>query len=118
MARTAIPIASIIARVANSITAAGWATADAANDYEWLMVPGDVLLVTNLAASAPTYTIVRPENLYGRGDDYTSGTIAQNSVVAHRFWTVDGWSQADGTVQIDTTSNDLRFVVLRPRPSL
>lgn len=120
MARTAIPIKEVLPRAANGMhPVIGWATNAAANDYEWVWQPGDLLLICNLTASSPTYTVVRPENQYGRGVDYTSPTIGQFAMRLFRPRTSEGWVDlATGKIFIDTASNDLRFAVLRPRPPM
>jgi len=117
MARTSIVIFTVLPRVANALSPAGWTTADAANDYEWVWQPGDELYICNLTASSPTYTVVRPDNQYGRGADYTSPAIGLNEMRVFRPRTSDGWTQTDGKIQIDTTSNDLRFAVIRKQPA-
>lgn len=120
MARTAIPVKEIVPRVATAVNAVSqWATADAANDYEWTWQPGDILVVCNLAASSPTFTVVRPVNQYGRGADYTSPAIGQFGMRLFRPRTADGWvDPTTGKISIDTASDDLRFAVLRPRPPM
>ena len=115
MARQSIGIGSLSRSAWTLVGNSLWATAAAADDYQWQVQIGDILVVTNLAASTPTYTIVRPENRFGRGADFTSGTVGQYVVKVHRFLDLDGWKQsADGMIYVDTTSDDLRFVVIRP----
>jgi hypothetical protein len=121
MARVSIPITEVKPRQANAVNASGtgWAFGQASSDYEWVWQPGDILVICNLAASTPTFTVVRPENRYGRGMDYTSPTIGQFAMRLFRPRTADGWVDAStGKISIDTTSDDLRFAVLRPNPPM
>lgn len=118
MARTQIPIESVSERAVTTKALALWARLDSVNGYEWAAVPGDLLLITNTAATTPTFTVVRPVNAYGRGADYTSPAVAQYAVRAFRVPRLDGWAQSDGTIHIDTASNDLRFCVFRFNPPL
>lgn len=118
MARVAIPILELrpdVGAVADEVT--GWATGAAASGYEWAWQPNDLCLITNITGTTPGFTILRPPNRYGRGADFAATFVIQYTVRLFFPRLADGWV-VGGLIQIDTASNDLRFVVLRPKPTL
>lgn len=118
MARNTIPSTVDPGTDTTLIGGAKWATAGATDDYEWAIEAGDLLFVVNLAATTPTFSIPMTTNSYGRGGTFTSPTIGQNTVYVKRFWRKTGWAQSDGMCWVDTTSDDLRFTIIRFSPAI
>jgi hypothetical protein len=116
VARTAIAVNTLkgSANPANPGADLTLTAIDSANDHEWTLRDGDILLIVNNLGSPQSVTLVATADPHGRTEDATISTGANSFRVVGPLRTL-GWVQSDGTVHLDSTGlSSMNLAVLRP----
>lgn len=88
--------------------------ADSSNNNAFVCTGREVLLVTNVHASAAkTFTVNTQTNSRKRSADITAQSLAAGAfVVLGTFTRKEGWVQADGTIHCTGEDNNIKFAVI------
>jgi hypothetical protein len=118
MARTPIAIASLKGSTGDTQTVPTLTAGDSANGHNWVFQDGDILVVENQHASTTSgsVTVKAVADSGGRTVDSVKATIAAGLVQIFGNLKADGWTQSDGTINVDlaTAAGTLKLYVLRP----
>lgn len=87
---------------------------DTVNGNSFPITGNEILQVWNTdAAGAHTFTVTSVADNMGRTQDIAAYSVPLTSVATIQMSVVSGWRQADGNVYLTSTSNLLKFAVLR-----
>ena len=86
---------------------------DVANGNEYASTGKELVIVKNVGAAPVTVTIGSSADAQNREGDITDYSVAVDGISVLGPFALNGWSQSDGTVEIDGSSVDLEIAVLK-----
>jgi hypothetical protein len=91
-----------------------FANSDNANGMTLSGARKDLLLVKNSHATlARTFSITSSVDERKRTNNVTAYSLAAGEIAVFHFGDLTGWTQSDGTIQLDSSGAEIQFVVLR-----
>lgn len=87
---------------------------DNANGNTFVPSAGDVLMIQNTHASAArTVTLTSFPDERGRLGTIATYSLAAGEIAFFHFGDLGGWKQADGTIWLDSSGVEVKYLVLR-----
>ena len=88
--------------------------ADTVNGNSFAATGNEILLIQNTDAAAHTFTVSSVADSLGRTDTSLANySVAANTIAAIQISTLAGWIQSNGNINLTSSSNLLKFAVLR-----
>jgi len=87
---------------------------DNTNGNTFVPAVGDILLIQNTHASlARTITLTSFPDERGRLGTIASYSLAAGEIAFFHFGDLTGWKQSDGTIWLDSSGAEIKYLILR-----
>jgi hypothetical protein len=113
MARTNLPVTTMVAPLPTTGTLVTLTAADTVNNNSFVWSRNRSLLVFNTsAATGYTFTVTSLSDPYGRTGDITALAIAAQAIYTVGPFAPEAWRQTDGTVWVSGSNASVLFGIL------
>lgn len=113
MARTVLTPIDVPDKYGTAGVAITWTAWDATNGNRFLCTGREILLARNVGAGAQTVTVTSQNDPQGRTGDISADSIAAGAFACYQRFPLSGWADANNYVNIDGSTTDIEFAVLR-----